>query len=110
MNENLVGKVLKNENEEDYMVISVLSYKGLLCAYCEQLLDGKKGRKDYFQVTPGNDGLISIASTKILKALRECNEEARRNIKPRKIKQNEKISDYFNYLDNFYKSNVVNNM
>ena len=107
MNDELKGKILKNEKDEDYLVINSLVYKNILCAYAMKTDDNEN--KQFFQVS--NEKLISIQSDKMIKELTVAFfEDSTSDDMPRKIKENETIVDYMNYLDEYYKTKVVSSV
>ena len=108
--ETLVGKSLKNEKDEDYIVLSEFTVKEIPCVYAMKLeTDEKEGEKGFFQITGvENPSLVNIKSKKLLKSLNDALfEQVKGEDKPRKIKEDESIQDYLAYLDEFYKSKVV---
>ena len=49
---DLVGKTLVNETGESYIILKVINYKGIKCAYAMALTeDGSEGEKKIFQIT-----------------------------------------------------------
>jgi len=110
MEESFVGKTLRDEKDEEYVVLMELTYKNIPCVYAMKVReDNEEGEKMFFQLTNDeNIKLVNIKSKKMLEALAEClfNKTALDN-NPRKINENESIADYLAYLDEYYKSKVV---
>ena len=110
MEESIVGKILKDEKDIEYVVLKELTYKSIPCVYAMKVEENdEQGEKMFFQVTTDDTArLVNIKSKKMLNALADClfNETALDN-KPRKIKDDESIASYLAYLDEFYKSKVV---
>ena len=110
MEESFVGKTLRDEKDEEYIVLSELTYKNIPCVYAMKVLEEEKeGEKMFFQLTTDdNIKLVNIKSKKMLVALSETlfNQTVGDN-KPRKIKEDESIADYMAYLDEFYRTKVV---
>ena len=110
MEESLVGKTFRDEKDEEYVVLTELTYKGIPCVYAMKVLEEEKeGEKMFFQLTNDeNIKLVNIKSKKMLQALSDTffNQTTMDN-KPRRIKEDESISDYLAYLDEFYRSKVV---
>lgn len=105
-----VGKTLKNEKDESYIVLSELTYKNIPCVYVMKItVSGGEGEKMFFQLSSGDDvHLVSIKSKKMLNALSETLfRSAEQKDSPRKINAEESIADYMDYLDNFYKNRIV---
>ena len=112
MNE-YIGKTLKDEKDEDYIVLKLLDYKGIICAYAMKVTDNEDdGEKRIFQFSKDNGGsLISIESKKMINDITNMLIETKDIIdKPRKIKDGESIADYLKYLDEFYKTRIVTRM
>lgn len=108
MEENYVGRTLKNENNEEFVILSQVVYKNILCVYAVPALAGEDGKKAFFQVTGENAQLVSIQSPKMIEVLYDIMfKENVKEDKPRKIKEGESIPDYFAYLDEYYKSKVT---
>lgn len=108
--DSFVGKTLKNEKDEEYIVLTELEYKNIPCVYAMKVeVEDKEGPKQFFQVTSDKDiKLVNIKSKRMINALNECLfEKTKTGDVPRKIKNNESISDYLAYLDDFYKTKVV---
>lgn len=104
---DLVGKTFVNETGENYIILKVINYKGIKCAYAMALTeDGSEGEKKIFQISEKT--LISIESKKMVSDITQMLIDSN-DIKdtPRKIKNNEEISDYLKYLDDYYKTRVV---
>lgn len=110
MEESLIGKVLRDEKDLEYVVLKELTYKSIPCVYAMKVEENDaEGEKIFFQVTTDETvHLVNIKSKKMLAALADClfNETALDN-KPRKINEDESIASYLAYLDEFYKSKVV---
>ena len=107
---NYVGKTLKGKDGKEYIILSELNHKNIPCAYVMELLkDDKDGEKKFMQIITDESGiyLIDIASEKMLNELADFEFKKGSSEKPRKIKEDESISDYFTYLDDFYKAKVV---
>ena len=110
MEESFVGKTLRNEKDEEFIVLSELTYKDIPCVYAMKVLEEEKeGEKMFFQLTTDdNIKLVNIKSKKMLLALSETLfNGAKADDKPRRIKEEESIADYLAYLDDFYRSKVV---
>lgn len=111
MNDGYVGKTLKNEKDEEYIVLSELTYKNIPCVYAMKVLDTEEeGEKSFFQISCSNEvvHLVNIKSKKMVEALNDAFFKQNENDNvPRKIKEDESIQDYLAYLDDFYKSKVV---
>jgi hypothetical protein len=108
--ESLVGKSLKNEQNVDFIVLSEFSCKGIPCAYAMKIeKEEKEGIKQFFQVTnEEHPSLMEIKSEKMIKNLVETLEhQMKEDAKPRKIREDESISQYLAYLDDFYRSRIV---
>lgn len=104
---DLVGKTLVNETGESYIILKVINYKGIKCAYAMALTeDSGEKEKKIFQIS--GKTLISIESKKMVSDITQMLIDSN-DIKdtPRKIKNNEEISDYLKYLDDYYKTRVV---
>ena len=110
MEESFVGKTLRDEKDEEYIVLSELTYKNIPCVYAMKVLEEEKeGEKMFFQLTTDeNIKLVNIKSKKMLLALGETLfNGTKADSKPRKINEEESIADYLAYLDEFYRSKVV---
>lgn len=109
MEESFVGKTLRDEKDEEYIVLTELTYKNIPCVYAMKVLEEEKeGEKMFFQLTTDeNIKLVNIKSKKMLLALSETLFNQTQDSKPRKIKEDESIADYLAYLDEFYRSKVV---
>ena len=110
MEENYVGKTLKNENNEEFVVLSQIRYKNIPCVYAMKVQENdEEGEKSFFQIASDNGiYLVSINSPKMIETLFDVMfKENANNEKPRKIKDNESIPDYFAYLDDYYKTKVT---
>ncbi|MBE6155804.1 MAG: hypothetical protein E7164_03500 [Firmicutes bacterium] len=110
MKESFVGKTLRDEKDEEYIVLTELTYQNIPCVYAMKVLENEKeGDKLFFQLTGDEDvKLVSIKSKKMLLALSETLlKGGNLDDKPRKIKEEESIADYLAYLDDFYRSKVV---
>ena len=96
---DLVGKTLCDETGEEYVVLKLINYKAIKCAYAVSV------KNEIFQVS-GN-GLISIDSKKMINDITQMLIDSK-DIKDeaRKIKDGETIADYFKYLDEFYKTRI----
>ncbi|CDE38457.1 unknown [Mycoplasma sp. CAG:472] len=99
---DLVGKTLCDETGEEYVVLKLINYKAIKCAYAVSV---NSDEKKIFQVS-GN-GLISIDSKKMINDITQMLIDSK-DIKDeaRKIKDGEAIADYFKYLDEFYKTRI----
>lgn len=99
---DLVGKTLCDETGEEYVVLKLINYKSIKCAYAVSV---NSDEKKIFQVS-GN-GLISIDSKKMINDITQMLIDSK-DIKDeaRKIKDGESIADYFKYLDEFYKTRI----
>ena len=110
MEENYVGQTLQNEEGQEYIVLSQILHKNIPCVYGMQVLENnEEGEKKFFQLV-NDDGikLVSIQSPKMIEELfTETFKQKAVGEKPRKIKKEESIADYFAYLDDYYKSKVV---
>ena len=91
---DLVGKTLCDETGEEYVVLKLINYKSIKCAYAVSV---NSDEKKIFQVS-GN-GLISIDSKKMINDITQMLIDSK-DIKDeaRKIKDGESIADYFKYL------------
>ena len=110
MQEEYVGKTLRNEKDEEFIVLSQLTYKNIPCVYVMRITSNNtEGEKMFFQLsTDGDIHLVSIKSKKMLNALSETLfKNSSQGDRARKIEPNESIADYMDYLDNFYKNRVV---
>ena len=109
MEESLVGKTLRDEKDEEYIVLTELTYKDIPCVYAMKVLEAEKeGEKLFFQLTTDDPvKLVNIKSKKMLVALSDTLFKGEIVEKPRKIKEDESIADYLAYLDEFYRSKVV---
>ena len=110
MEENYVGKALKDDKGEEYVILSQIRYKSLPCVYAmKNVAEGEKGEKIFFQVVIDTvPHLMEIRSEKMKKALYDLMfKESLKEEKPRRIKDNESITDYFAYLDEYYKTKVT---
>lgn len=110
MESSFVGKTLKNEKDEEFIVLSELTYRNIPCVYAMKVMeDEKEGEKRFFQLTTDeNIKLVNIKSKKMLMALTDTLfGEEKKSDKPRKIKETESIAEYLAYLDEFYRSKVV---
>ena len=109
MEENYVGKTLKDDKENEYIILSQIRYKSLPCVYAMKNDSNESGEKTFFQVVVGkNPHLMEIESEKMKKTLYDLMfKESIKEEKPRKIKDNESITDYFAYLDDYYKTKVT---
>jgi len=108
--ESLIGKTLKNEKDEEYIVLSELNFKNIPCVYAMKVMpDESEGEKTFFQVTGDSEiKLVNITSKKMLNALIEkMFAQNKQEDKPRKIKEDESIANYLAYLDEYYKTKVV---
>lgn len=102
MEENYVGKTLQNDKDEEFVVLSQVCYKNLLCVYAmKSLPNDAEGDKAFFQVSGSKKKrLVPINSPKMTKALYDMMfKNNAKEAKPRKIKEDESITEYFNYLD-----------
>ena len=110
MEESFVGKTLKNDKGQEFIVLSQVRYKSLPCVYA-MLHDGKDNDKEksFFQISLGKKPrLVEIKSEKMKKALYELMfKETIKDEKPRKINDKESITSYFEYLDDYYKNKVT---
>lgn len=105
-----VGKTLKNEKEEEYLILNELEYKGIACVYGMKVMpNNEEGEKAFFQLSSDSSiSLVTITSKKMISALSHLLfEENKGDDEPRKIMDNESIPDYLAYLDEFYKGKVV---
>lgn len=110
MNGSYVGKTLRNEKEEEYLVLNEITYKNIDCVYAVKVTnDGSEGKKEFFQLSQDSSvSLVTITSKKMISALSAALfEENKPSDAPRKILPNESIMDYLAYLDEFYKGKVV---
>lgn len=110
MERDYVGKTLKNEQMEDYVVLKEVTYKNIPCVYAMQVKETEDGEKKFFQISieNGEAKLVNIKSPKMIASLSEIMFKEEENIdRPRKIKENESIPEYLAYLDDYYKSKVV---
>ena len=110
MEESFVGKTLRDEKDEEYIVLTELTYKNIPCVYAMKVLEEEKeGEKLFFQLTNDeNIKLVNIKSKKMLVALSETLfNQTHGDSKPRKINEEESIAEYLAYLDEFYRSKVV---
>ncbi len=108
--ESLVGKSLKDEKDEEYIVLSEFVVKDIPCVYAMKLeKDEKEGEKKFFQLTKDEiPSLVNIKSKKMLSTLTDAlYQSTKGDEKPRKIEENETIQAYLAYLDEFYKTKVV---
>ena len=109
MENSYVGQTLKDDKNEEYVILSQVKYKNIPCAYAmKSSSDDEKGEKKFFQIIDdGNTHLVAIDSPKMIEALYDVMfKENIKEGKPRRIKDNESITDYFAYLDDFYKTKV----
>ena len=110
MEENYVGKSLNDDKGNEFIILSQVRYKSLPCVYAMKN-DSKEdnGEKTFFQVIiDKNPHLMEIKSEKMKKALYDLMfKEKIKEDTPRKIKGNESITDYFAYLDDYYKTKVT---
>lgn len=109
----LIGKALKDENNEEYVVVNELNFKSIPCVYTVKVTsDGTDGEKRFFQVAKeGEERLVSIKSKKMISSLNESLIKMTQvNDKPRRIEENESIPDYLAYLDEYYKSKIIVNI
>ncbi len=99
---DLVGKTLCDETSNEYVVLKIINYKAIKCAYAANV---NTDEKKIFQVSGNN--LISIDSKKMINDITQMLIDSN-DIKDeaRKIKDNESIADYFKYLDEFYKTRI----
>ncbi len=99
---DLVGKTLCDETGEEFVVLKLINYKTIKCAYAASV---SSDEKKIFQVS-GN-GLISIDSKKMINDITQMLIDSK-DIKDeaRKIKDGESIADYLKYLDEFYKTRI----
>ncbi len=108
--ESFVVKTLRNEKDEDYIILSEFTIKEIPCVYAMKIeKEDKEGEKCFFQLTSDEvPSLVSIKSKKMLKTLTEAlYEQTKGDDRPRKINEDESIQAYLAYLDEFYKSKVV---
>lgn len=113
MQEGYVGKTLRNEKDEEFIILNELSYKNIDCVYAMRVTkDNTEGEKLFFQLSSdANVSLVSINSKKMIKALsEELFHETKTDDNPRRIKPEESVADYLKYLDEFYKSKIVTSM
>ena len=108
--ESFIGKTLKNEKDEDYIILSEFTIKEIPCVYAMKIeKEDKEGEKNFFQIT--NDeapSLVNIKSKKLIKALTEAlYQQTKGDDKPRRINPDESIQAYLAYLDEFYRTKVV---
>lgn len=109
----LIGKSLKDENNEEYVVVNELNFKNIPCVYTVKVTDdNSEGEKRFFQLSKeGEIKLVSIKSKKMINSLNESLIKInQKNDKPRKINDDESIQDYLAYLDEYYKSKIVVNI
>lgn len=104
---NYIGKTLKDEKDEEYLILKVINYKGISCAYAMKVLENnEEGEKKIFQLS--KNSLISIDSKKMIEDITQMLIESNDIVdKPRKIKDDESIADYLKYLDDYFKTRIV---
>ncbi len=109
MEKDYVGKTIKTENGEVFVVLGQVKYKNIQCVYAMKTTnDDSEGEKRFFQITNGEKKqLVAVESKKMVDTLLDIMfKENMKTKKPRKIKDNESITDYFAYLDDYYKTRV----
>jgi len=104
---DLIGKTLLNEKDEQYLILKVIDYKGIKCAYAMKVMNkDEEGEKSIFQLNENR--LVTINSKKMINELTQMLIDSKDIVdKPRKIKKDESIKDYMKYLDEYYKTRVV---
>lgn len=106
--DEIIGKVLKNEKDEEYVVLEYLEYKDIPCVYAMKVCDNKEAQKTFLELDKKDKlSLISINSKKMLTGLTNKMFKDSKDNNPRKINEDESIAEYLNYLDEFYKSHSV---
>ena len=69
--ESFVGKTLRNEKDEEYIVLSEFSIKEIPCVYAMKIeKEDKEGEKCFFQLT--NDKEPSLVTIKVIKEINGC--------------------------------------
>ena len=111
MEESYVGKTLPNENGEEYIILNEVTYKSIPFVYAMKIMPNEEeGEKIFFQIATENEDihLVNIDSPKMIDALFSAMfKQNAKEDKPRRIKENESIQDYFAYLEEYYRSKVV---
>lgn len=106
----LIGKTLKDENNDEYIVLNELNFKNIPCVYTAKITSNEEeGKKQFFQLSKeGELSLVTINSKKMISSLNESLiKYTQEHDNPRKIEENESIPDYLAYLDDYYKSKIV---